>query len=48
MIRTETFVSIGAAYGVSDNAVKKWCDSYGLPRKKSDIKQISDSDWEAL
>lgn len=48
MIRTQTFVSIGEKYGVSCNAVKKWCDSYNLPRKKSDIKQISDEDWEVI
>jgi hypothetical protein len=27
-------------FGVSDNAVRKWCKAYGLPYKKKDIKNI--------
>lgn len=45
LIRTKPFLQIGKQFGVSDNAVRKWCDSYGLPRKSSDIKKISDNDW---
>ena len=48
LIREKTFVSIGESFGVSDNAVRKWCISYHLPAKKSDIKAISDKDWEQL
>ena len=44
-IRTLPFVKIGTLYGVTDNAVRKWCDFYELPRKKSEIKKISDEDW---
>lgn len=29
-IKTNTMVSLGKKYGVSDNAVKKWCKSYGI------------------
>lgn len=35
-------------YGVSDNSVRKWCDKYKLPRRMTDIKQISDQDWEKI
>jgi hypothetical protein len=35
-------------YDVSDNAIRKWCDAYNLPRKKSEIKKISDEDWEKI
>lgn len=35
-----SFVSIGKLYGVSDNAVRKWCKSYDLPYKRKDIKQF--------
>lgn len=45
MIRTLSFVSIGKQFGVSDNAVRKWCDNYNLPRKKEDIKRYTDEEW---
>ena len=33
----KSFVSIGKSYGVSDNAVRKWCKYYKLPYRKKDI-----------
>ena len=33
------FVKIGEMYGVSDNAVRKWCKKYGLPSRTKDLKQ---------
>lgn len=48
MIRVMSFVDIGKKYGVSDNAIRKWCDSYNLPRLSSVIKQISDEDWAVI
>lgn len=48
LIRTTPFTKIGEKYGVSDNAVRKWCDKYGLPRKAADIKKITDSDWAKI
>ncbi len=47
-IRTIPFVRIADEYGVSDNAVRKWCRAYGLPCKSSDIKMISSRDWKYL
>lgn len=44
-IRTTPFLKLSEKYEVSDNAIKKWCKSYGLPYKKSEIKLISDEDW---
>lgn len=44
-IRNNSFLALSKKYGVSDNAIKKWCKSYGLPYKKSEIKLISDEDW---
>ena len=32
------FTKAGEIYGVSDNAVRKWCDSYNIPRKSRDYK----------
>lgn len=48
LIRTTPFTKIGEQFGVSDNTIKKWCDGYGLPRTKREIKTISDEDWESL
>ena len=48
LIRTTPFVKIGEIYGVSDNAIRKWCQKYNLPSKKKDIKSYSDSEWEEL
>jgi len=36
-IRRYSFCEIGRMYNVSDNAVRKWCISYGLPHKRRDI-----------
>ena len=45
MIRTMSFVSIGKQFNVSDNAIRKWCDKYSLPKKSSEIKKYSDEEW---
>lgn len=48
MIRTIPFTQIGAKYGISDNAVRKWCDKFNLPRTKKEINEYSDKEWENL
>lgn len=40
LIVTKSFTDIGKMFGVSDNAVRKWCKSYGLPYRKKDLKII--------
>lgn len=35
-------------YNVTDNTVRKWCKSYGLPFRTGDIKKISVSDWQSI
>lgn len=45
LLRLKSFVEIGKDYGVSDNAVRRWCKSYNLPTKMSDIKSINPNDW---
>ena len=42
LIKTTSFVQIGKMYGVSDNAIRKWCRSYELPYKQKDIKLLFD------
>lgn len=48
LIRSTSFLQIGKMYEVSDNAVRKWCDTYGLPRKSSIIKSYSDEEWNKI
>lgn len=48
LIRTQSFVAIGKQYGVSDNAVRKWCDYHNLPRRSFDIKKMSDLEWSQI
>lgn len=44
-IRSMSFLKIAKEYGVSDNAIRKWCKKYNLPFRTKDIKSISDDDW---
>lgn len=48
LIRNETFVYIGKTYGVTDNAIRKWCKMEKLPYRKKDINTYSDEEWEKL
>lgn len=44
LIREKSFLEIGRIYKVSDNAIRKWCDSENLPRKKTEINKITDEE----
>lgn len=48
LIRNKSFTDIGKIFGVSDNAIRKWCDSYCLPRTKSVINKYGEEDWIKL
>lgn len=48
MIRNTPFTQIANHYNVSDNAIRKWCDNYNLPRHAREIKKYSDKDWEKI
>lgn len=48
LIRNKSFLEIGKEYGVSDNAIRKWCDYYHLPRKKTEIKKYTDEEWNSI
>lgn len=48
LIRTKSFLEIGRMFNVSDNAIRKWCDVEKLPRKKAEIKQYTDEEWEKI
>jgi 5-methylcytosine-specific restriction endonuclease McrA len=47
-IRTIPFTTIASEYNVTDNAIRKWCDKFNLPRKKSEIKRYSDEEWNNI
>ena len=47
-IRSEAFEKIGRDFGVSGNAIKKWCKQYNLPYQKYKINEYSDSEWELI
>lgn len=48
LIRTLPFTQIGKQFSVTDNAIRKWCDFYKLPRTKGEINFYSDEDWELI
>ena len=48
LIRTVPFTTLGVQFGVSDKAISKWCISFNLPHKKSDIKKYTDEEWDKL
>lgn len=48
LIRTQPFLTLGKMFNVSDNAVRKWCDKYKLPRHSFLIRKISDTEWEKI
>ena len=47
-IRKEPFTIIAKDFNLTDNAIRKWCDRYKLPRKKIDINNYSDEEWEKI
>ena len=48
LIRSLPFTQIATKFGVSDNAIRKWCQGYALPAKKKDIKSFSDIEWAKI
>lgn len=44
LIKTTSFVQIGKMYGVTDNAVRKWCKDYSLPYQLKNIKPLRNSE----
>lgn len=48
LIRNNSFVSVGKMFNISDNAIRKWCEKYDLPRKTSEIRKYTDDEWENI
>lgn len=38
-IVSSSFCAVGRKYGVSDNAIRKWCIAYNLPTKKQELRE---------
>lgn len=38
LLRVNNFTKIGEMFGVSDNSIRKWCKSYGIPSRRKDLK----------
>ena len=48
LIRDNSFLGLAKQFNVSDNAIRKWCKTYNLPSKKSDIKKYTEEEWNNL
>lgn len=48
LIRTLPFTTLGKQYGVTDNAIRKWCIAYNLPKTKKEINKYSDEEWASI
>lgn len=48
LIKNKSFKEIGRQFKITDNSVRKWCDKFGFPRKKKEIKNYSDQEWELI
>ena len=48
LIYTKSFLEIGRLYGVSDNAIRKWCKTNNLPSSKAEIKSYSQEEWDKI
>ncbi|MBQ2397086.1 MAG: hypothetical protein II304_08660 [Bacteroidales bacterium] len=41
LLFNNSFIEVGKMYGVSDNAVRKWCDKYNIPRHASYYRNVA-------
>lgn len=48
LIRTLPFTTIASQFNVSDNAIRKWCDKFNLPRTKKEINSYSETEWTTI
>lgn len=48
LIRNQSFLALGKQFGVSDNAIRKWCVSMSLPKSKRKIDSYSNEEWKNI
>lgn len=46
LIQQYSFTELGRMFDVSDNSIRKWCQSYQLPSRKTDILKVQN--WEEI
>ena len=44
LIRTKPFTTIGQQFNCTDNAIRKWCDKFNLPKRKKDINNYNNEE----
>lgn len=37
LVKSNPFTKVGEMFGVTDNTIRKWCRSYGLPSTKKEL-----------
>ena len=45
LVRNNPFTSVAKMFGVSDNAIRKWCIIENIPSKKTNINSYTDEEW---
>ena len=48
LIRSKPFTTIAKEYGVSDTAVRKWCEKFNLPKRKKEILSYTEEEWSNI
>lgn len=48
LIRIYPFTQIAEKFGYTDNAIRKWCDKYNLPRTKKEINSYTNEQWTEI
>lgn len=48
LIREKSFLELSRNFGVSDNAIRKWCKSMNLPSKKTEITKFTEEEWKQI
>lgn len=43
-IRHSEDIEVGKKFNISDNGVRRWCESFNLPRTKKEINSYSDQE----
>ena len=48
LVRNNSILSVAKMFDVSESTIRNWCENYGLPRRATIIKSLSDEEWEKL
>lgn len=48
LVRNNSFVAVSKMFGVTDNAIRKWCIIENIPSKKFIINSYTDEEWSNI